>query len=109
MAAMIFKVPPHWGAMFHIDLEHSFTKALPGFRPSGRRSPFKTRSRRFCEEPGPAHGSRRHRGTSAWSPEGVLTLTGTFGMISGRVVVVLVLLVKFAALAEVLGIQATPP
>ncbi len=37
------------GAVFPIDLEHSFTKALPGFRPAGRRSPFKTRSRRFCD------------------------------------------------------------
>ena len=29
-------------------------EALPGFRPSGRRPPFKTRSRRFCEQPGAA-------------------------------------------------------
>jgi hypothetical protein len=35
MAAVIFKA----GAVFHIDLEHSFTKA---HRPAGRRSPFKT-------------------------------------------------------------------
>ena len=46
-------------AVFHIDLEHSFTRALPGFVPSGRRSPFKTLSRRFYEQPGPAHGGRR--------------------------------------------------
>ena len=30
------------GAMFHVDIEHPSTKTLPGFRPSGRRSPFKT-------------------------------------------------------------------
>ena len=30
------------GAVLDVDLEHSFTKALLGFRPSGRRSPFKT-------------------------------------------------------------------
>ena len=37
------------GAMFHVDIEHPFTKAFHGFRPSGRHSPFKTRSLRFCE------------------------------------------------------------
>jgi hypothetical protein len=37
------------GAMFHIDIEHPFTKAFHGFRPSGRHAPFKARSRRFCE------------------------------------------------------------
>ena len=30
------------GAVFQVDIEHPFTKALPGFRSSGRRSPFKT-------------------------------------------------------------------
>jgi len=45
MAAMIFKVPLHLGALLDVDLEHSFAKALPGFRPSGRRSPFKTAPR----------------------------------------------------------------
>ena len=30
------------GAGFQVDIEHPFTKALPGFRSSGRRSPFKT-------------------------------------------------------------------
>ena len=29
----------HWSG---VDLERSFTKALPDFRPSGRPSPFKT-------------------------------------------------------------------
>ncbi len=29
-------------AVFHVDIEHPSTKTLPGFRPSGRRSPFKT-------------------------------------------------------------------
>ena len=42
-------------AVFHIDLEQSFTKALPGFRPSGRRSPFKT-----------APGGFVSRGVSSW-------------------------------------------
>ena len=41
MAAMNFKVAAALGAVFHIDLEHAFTKALPGFLPLGRRSPFK--------------------------------------------------------------------
>ena len=73
------------GALLDVDLEHSFTKALPGFRPSGRRSPFKTApggfvsSRAQLMEAGAAGG-----GTSAWSAEGVLALTGTFGTMSGR-------------------------
>ena len=29
MAAMIFKVPPHWEQLFHIDLEHSFEQPSP--------------------------------------------------------------------------------
>jgi hypothetical protein len=66
--------------VFHIDLEHSFTKAFPGFRPWGRHSPFKI-------APGGFVGSRAQLmgagaaggGTSAWSAEGVFTLTGTFG------------------------------
>ena len=39
-------------ALLDVDLEHALIKALPGFHPSGRRSPFKTRSRRFCEQTG---------------------------------------------------------
>ena len=38
------------GAVFQVDIEHPFTKALPGFRPSGRRSPFKT-APCGCEQP----------------------------------------------------------
>jgi hypothetical protein len=58
-------------AVLDVDLEHSFTKALPGFRPSGRRSPFKTAPSGFVSswtqlmEAGAAGG-----GTSAWSAEG---------------------------------------
>ena len=32
---------PTVGAMFHVDIEPPSTKTLLGFRPSGRRSPFK--------------------------------------------------------------------
>src|SRR5918995_804069 len=32
------------GALVGVDLEHPFTKALPGFRPSGRCSPVQNRS-----------------------------------------------------------------
>jgi hypothetical protein len=40
MAAMIFKVPPHWEQVFHIDVKHP-----------------------FFEQPGPVHtGRRRGRG-----------------------------------------------
>ena len=28
-------------AVFDVAIEHAFTKALPGFRPSGRHAPFK--------------------------------------------------------------------
>jgi hypothetical protein len=58
-------------AVLDVDLEHSFTKALPGFRPAGRRSPFKTAPGGFVSswpqlmEAGAAGG-----GTSAWSAEG---------------------------------------
>ncbi len=61
MAAMIFKGPPHWGQCSMSISNTSF------------------------EQPGPAYGGRRRgRSTSAWSAEGVLALTGRFGMISGR-------------------------
>ena len=30
------------GTMLDVDIEYPFTKALHGFRPSGRHSPFKT-------------------------------------------------------------------
>ncbi len=43
MAAMIVKGgAATLGAVFQVDIEHPFTKTVPGFRPSGRRSPFKT-------------------------------------------------------------------
>jgi hypothetical protein len=74
------------GAVLQIDIEHPFTKALPGFRPAGRRSPFKTAPGGFVSEQraqlrraGAAGG-----GASAWSAEGVLGFSGTLGMISGR-------------------------
>ena len=44
----------HRTADTDVDIEDPPTKVLPGFRPSGRRPPFKTRSRRFCEQPGAA-------------------------------------------------------
>ena len=67
-------------ALFHIDLEHSFTKALPGFRPSGRRLPFKTAPGGFVSSRAQLMGAgAAGGGTSAWSAEGVLALTGTFG------------------------------
>ena len=68
------------GAVFQVDIEHPFTKALPGFRPSGRRSPFKTApdgfvsNRAQLRRAGAAGG-----GASAWSAEGVLGFTGTLG------------------------------
>ena len=34
-------------------------KPFLGFRPSGRHVPFKTRSRRFCQQSGPADANRR--------------------------------------------------
>ena len=39
------------GALLDVDLEHPFTKALPGFRPSGRRSPFKIAPGGFVSSP----------------------------------------------------------
>ncbi len=37
-----FQGAPAMGTVIDIDIEYPFTKTLPGFRPSGRRSPFKT-------------------------------------------------------------------
>ena len=54
MAARIVKVPPHCG---HCSMSISNTrlrKPSLAFALWGRRPPFKTRSRRFCEQPGPA-------------------------------------------------------
>jgi hypothetical protein len=55
---MIFKVPPLLKGVFHIDLEHPFTKAVPCFhlRPGVRREKLLPA---VCEQPGPADGSRR--------------------------------------------------
>jgi len=39
------------GALLDVYLEYPFTKALPGFRPSGRRSPFKTAPGGFVSSP----------------------------------------------------------
>jgi len=39
------------GALLDVDLEHPFTKALPGFRPAGRHSPFKTTPGGFVSSP----------------------------------------------------------
>ena len=73
------------GAVFQVDIEHPFTKALPGFRPSGRRSPFKTAPGGFVRSRAQAMGAgAAGRGTSPWSAERVLALTGTFGMMSER-------------------------
>jgi hypothetical protein len=50
------------GAVFQVDIEHPL------------------------EQPGPAQAGRRcGRGASAWSAEGVWVLTGTVGMILGRI------------------------
>ena len=86
MAAKIFRGAATMGAVFQVDIEHPFTEALPGFRPAGRRSPFKTAPGGFVSswaplmETGAAGG-----GTSAWSAEGVLALTGTFGTVDRHV------------------------
>ena len=59
------------GAVLDVDLEHSFTKALPGFRPSGRRSPFKTAPGGFVSSRAQLMGAgAAGGGTSAWSAEG---------------------------------------
>jgi len=42
MAASIFKMPLHWGHSSMSISNTRFTKAVPGFRASGRRWPFKT-------------------------------------------------------------------
>ena len=61
MAGMIFKVPPHW-EQCSISISNTRLSSRAQLMGAG----------------GPGGG------TSAWSAEGVLTLTGTFGMMSGR-------------------------
>ena len=78
--AMIFKGPPLLRVLLDVDREHSFTKALPGFRPLGRRSPFKTAPGGFVSSRAQLmREGAEERGASAWSDEGVLTLTGALG------------------------------
>ena len=85
MAAIIFKVPPHWGQCSMSISNTRLRKPSLAFALRGRRSPFKTAPGDFVSswpqlmEAGAAGG-----GTSAWSAEGVLALTGTFGTMSGR-------------------------
>jgi hypothetical protein len=45
------------GALLDVDLEHPFTKALPGW-PFGPAFAVQNRSLRFCEQPGPAYTGR---------------------------------------------------
>ena len=75
----------HTEAVLQVDIEHPFTKALPGFRPSGRRSPFKTAPDGFVSNRAQLMGAgAAGGGTSAWFAEGVLGFSGTLGMTSGR-------------------------
>jgi hypothetical protein len=67
------------GTVFHIDLEHPLTKALPGFRPSDRRSPFKTTPVGFVNGRAQLIRAGAKGGGGSWSAEGVLALTGAVG------------------------------
>ena len=68
------------GAVFHIDLKTLVYETLPGFRPSGRRSPFKTAPGGFVSSRAQLiRAGAKGGGTSPWSGEGVLALTGTLG------------------------------
>ena len=80
MAAMIFKVPPHWEQCSISILNTCLRKPSLAFalRAGVRRSKPApggfVSSRAQFRRAGAAAG-----GTSAWFAEGVLTLTGTFG------------------------------
>ena len=68
------------GTLLDDDLEHPFTKALPRFRPPGRRSPFKTAPGGFVSSPAQLRRvGAGVGGASPWSAEGVLALTGALG------------------------------
>ena len=51
-------------ALLDVDIEYPFTKALRGFRPSGRRSPFKTAPGGFVSNRTPL----RRTGAAAGAP-----------------------------------------
>ncbi|MGH8628402.1 MAG: hypothetical protein ACREYC_25090, partial [Gammaproteobacteria bacterium] len=64
------------GALLDVDLEPSFTKARSGFRPSGRRSPFKTAPGGFVSSRAQPMGEAPRQGAPPrWSAEGVWALT----------------------------------
>jgi hypothetical protein len=67
------------GTVFHIDLEHALAKALPGFRPSGRRSPFKTAPDGFVNSRAQLIRAGAKGGGGSWSADEVLALTGAGG------------------------------
>jgi hypothetical protein len=58
------------GTVFHIDLEHPFMKAPPGFRPSGRRSPFKTAPGGFVSSRAQLIRAGAKGGGGSWSLRG---------------------------------------
>ena len=84
MAAMIFEVPPHWGTARW--LSRTLVYESPPWRsPFGPAFAFKTAPGDFVSSRAQLMGSgAAGGGTSPWSAEGVLALTGTFGMMSRR-------------------------
>jgi hypothetical protein len=75
MEGRSFKVPPHW-EQCSISISDTRCKGSPGFRASGRRSPFKTAPGGFVNSRAQLIrvGAEGGRGGS-WSAEGVLALT----------------------------------
>ena len=73
------------GASFNVDIEYPFTKALPGFRPSGRRSPFKSAPGGFVSKRAQLMRARVDRGGApSGSSKVSLRVSGLPGMICGR-------------------------
>ncbi|MGH8658811.1 MAG: hypothetical protein ACREV4_10180 [Gammaproteobacteria bacterium] len=73
------------GTPFNIDMEYPFTKALTGFHPLGRPSPFKTTPGGFVS----SRAQFMRPGTEWWSAsqgsaEEAFGLTGALGMVSAH-------------------------
>ena len=58
MAAMNFKVPPHW-EQCSMAISNTRLRKASLVSPFGPAFAVQNRSRRFCEQPGPAHRGRR--------------------------------------------------
>ena len=72
-------------AVFDVDIEYPFTKILPGFRPTGRRLPFKIAPGDFVSSRAQLMRTDAEEwGASSWASEVFFAFFCVLGIISER-------------------------